>query len=168
MTTSIGRARVSRPSSLGLIASMCRDDPAPAQTSECRYSARSMSASSIFGSGKGATAPGREAGCFLHLRRLCHSSRLRIEGASDLLRVAPAVPWNEDDDRPLVADEHERLHDLIEVAAGRGRRVLGGRRAVGELVDARLDSRIAEEGGHPFDGLRPGPYHARSLPLGRQ
>jgi hypothetical protein len=117
---------------------------------------------------KGCDGAGREAGGFLHLGRLRHSSRLRVEGASDLLRVAPTVSRNEDDDRALVADEHERLHDLVEVAAGRGRRGLGSRRAVGELVDARFDSRIAEEGGHPFDGLRPGPYHARSLPLGSQ
>ena len=142
----------------------CLWEPAPAQTMSWWYSARSMRTVAIFGSGKGATAPGAKPVTSSTSCACATLAALASTARRDLVRVATPIAGHQRDDRLLVTDEDERLHDLAELAADRVGSSLRGRRAVGELVDARLDSRFAEEGGHPFDGLRPGPYHARSLP----
>ena len=64
--------------------------------------------------------------------------RERADRARDLLRVAAPVARDERDDGVVVADEDERLHDLVELAADCGGGVGGGRRAVRELLDPRL------------------------------
>ena len=79
-------------------------------------------------------------------------------------RVAAPITRDERDDWPVTADEDERLHDLIETTPDGCSRIRGGRCSVRELLDARFGPRIAEEGGHPLDGLPPGRYHRRSLP----
>ena len=76
-----------------------------------------MSTASTFGSGNGATAPGAEAGRVLDLLRLRDARRRRVDCPRDLGGVAAPIARHERDDRPLVADEDERLHDLAEVAA---------------------------------------------------
>ena len=77
------------------------------------------------GSGNGATAPGSKP----------VASRTRAGAAT---RARPQVARHHDDDRPAVAVDDERLHDLGERAAGGRRRVLSGRRAQLELLPARL------------------------------
>ena len=132
----------------------CRGGRARGPSAPCRRS----------GAGTGATAPGANpvassTSCAFATRaELASTARATLAGSP---RRSPGTSATTGS---LVADEDERLHDLAELAADGVGRILRGRRAVGELVDARLDSRFAEEGGHPLDGLRPGPYHARSLP----
>ena len=80
----------------------------------------------------------------------------------DLLGVGAPVAGHEREHRAAVADEDERLDDLRELAAGRLRRVLRGRRALRELLDARLGAELAQERGDALDGLGPGTRLATS------
>ena len=74
---------------------------------------------------------------------------------ADLGRVGPTVTGHERQHRTVVADEDERLHDLVEIAADRLGSALrrGGRRR--ELLEARLRARRAKEDGDALDGLGP-------------
>ncbi len=118
--------------------------------------------------GKRRDAAWTESGRLLDLEWLGDAGGARLDRRGHLRRVAAAIARHEGDDGPLVADEHEGLHDLLEVAARGVGRCLRRRRALGELLDARLGSRLTEEGGHPLDGFRPGPDHGSSLPRRRQ
>jgi hypothetical protein len=104
----------------------------------------------------------------LDLLRPRDAHRPGFDRPRDLLRIASSITGHERHDRPVVAEEDERLHDLAELAAHGVRGVLCGGGAVGKLLDARLDSRFAEEGGDPLDGLRPGADHDGSLPCDGQ
>src|SRR5207253_78815 len=52
-----------------------------------------------------------------------------------------------------VADEHDRLHDLLEPAPDRPCRVLRGRRPGRELLDRRVDRGDAQESGDALHGF---------------
>ena len=112
---------------------------------------------------EGRHGPRREAGRILDLLCLRDASRGRLQCSGDLVRIAPPIARDERHDRSLVADEHERLHDLLELAAGGLGRSLGRRRSLGELVDAGLDTRRAQERRNPLHGLWPGRRHVVRL-----
>ena len=120
---------------------------------------------SIFGSGNGATAPGEKPVASSTSCAFATRAAARIDGARDLRGIATSIAGHEREDWAFVADEHERLHDLPELATDGVGGVLRGRCAVWKLVDPRFDPRFAEEGGHPLDRLWPGPDHPPSLAL---
>src|SRR5262249_52364224 len=84
----------------------------------------------------------------------------------NLVGISAPIAGHESDHRLLVADEHERLHDLGELAAHRVRGVLRRVRAVGELLDTRFGAGFPEERGHALDRLRQRPRHEPRLPSG--
>ena len=89
------------------------------------------------------------------LGRSRHAHLRRAGGDRDLRRVGAPVAGHERQHRPVVADEDERLHDLVEIAADRLGSALrrgGGRR---ELLQPRLGARGAKEDGDTLDGLGP-------------
>jgi hypothetical protein len=98
------------------------------------------------------------AGCVPHLLGACDSSLRTACSGGDLGPVGATVAGNEDENRPAVAVEDERLDDLCEVAADCFRGVLGGRRPVRELLDPGLGPRLAQIRGDPLDLLRPGTF----------
>ena len=101
----------------------------------------------------------REAGRLLDLRG-AGDPRLRgADGAGDLVEIGAPVAGNERDDGRPVAVEDDRLHDLLERAAGGLRGLLGGRGSGLELLEPRFGAGLPEIGGDPFDGLRPGRAH---------
>ena len=125
MTTSIGLARASRPSSTGAIPTMWRDDPAPAQTSGCWRSERSIRTVVDLRQRKRRDSAreqsrSRSSTSFAVATRADSAPRAR----ATFMRIAATITRDERDDGLLVADEDERLHDLVELAADRGRRVL--------------------------------------------
>ena len=63
--------------------------------------------------------------------------------AATFALVGAAVARDEREHVLAVADEDERLDDLLEPAADRARGVLGGRRPLRELLDRRVDRRRA-------------------------
>ena len=71
-------------------------------------------------------------------RRRRRAGRPDLRG--DRRAVAPPVPRDEREHRPAVGDEHERLHDLPELAAHRVRRHLRGLR---RLLERRRSGRRA-------------------------
>src|SRR5262249_30820970 len=77
-----------------------------------------------------------------------------------------AAARHEREHRRLVADEDERLHDLVEVAADRLRSRLRSSGRSRELLEARVGSRGPEERGDALDRLRPGhQYQASSMKM---
>ena len=140
-------------------AAMWAGDPAPTHTSSCPSSVRSTKTRSTSGSGNGATAPGPEAGCELDLVGLGDARGRAARRERDLRRVRAAVARHEREHRLAFADEHERLHDLGERAAGSARGVLRGRRTGLELLEPRLGTGLSQEGGDSLDRLRPAWLH---------
>ena len=63
-------------------------------------------------------------------------------------RVDAAVARTQHEDGPRGVDEHERLHDLAELAAGSGRRLLGRARRRVELLHVDVEAGSAEPLGH--------------------
>ena len=107
---------------------------------------------------------GLEAGCLLDLVGLGDARGRAARRERDLRRVRAAVARHEREHRLAVADEHERLHDLAERAAGRARGVLRGRRTGLELLEPRLGTGLSQEGGDSLDRLRPAWLHMGSVP----
>ena len=163
-TASIGCARASRTRTLGCMAAMWVSEPAPTQTMSCASRLWSISTRSTFGSGKGATAPGREARRLLDLRP---ARDPRLDGAGsqrDLREVGAPVTGHERDHRTAVAEDDDRLDDLVDRTAGGAGGVLGGRGARLELFEPRLRSCRPQIRGDPFDGLGPALAHDGSVP----
>ena len=77
-----------------------------------------------------------------------------------------AVAGDERDDRPAVADEHERLHDLVELAADgrRGSAAVGVPSANSSMRASAPASRRKEDTRSTGSGQAV--YHARNLPGG--
>jgi hypothetical protein len=98
---------------------------------------------------------GLETGRVAHLLAACDACETGVRDAGDLVRVGPAVAGNQRDNRAAVAVEHERFHDLPELASDRTRRVLRRRRPLRELLDPNLGAGLAEVGGNALDSLRP-------------
>ena len=85
-------------------------------------------------------------------------ARLRTPARGcNLGRVGAAIARNEHEQDALIASKDERLDDLPKLTADRLRRVPGGRRPLGELLDAGLCSRFPQKRCHPLDRL--GPRH---------
>src|SRR5262249_55171193 len=83
-------------------------------------------------------------------------------GTRDLVRIRAAVARDEHEYPRAVAVEDERLDDPLQLAADRCCSGFCGRRAVGELLDARLGARGGQSRADPFDRFRPGPGHQAS------
>ena len=134
---------------------MCRGEPAPIQTSSCWRKLRSIRTRDTFGTGNGATAPGSKPVAATTSSGFATRAYARPGGGGDLLRVRAPVARDEREHRQLVADEHERLHDLRALAADRLGRRGRGRRALRELLHAGVDGVRAQHGRDPLDRLRP-------------
>ena len=161
MTTSAGLARATRASSAGRqaghVVRRARAGPDERVAEERALHQDGATA----GSGNGATAPGAKPVARSTSSAFAMRAFSAPTSARDLLRVASPVSGNQRDDRLAVADEDERLHDLVELAADGGGGLGGGRRPGGELLDAGLGAGVAKVRGNPLDGLRPGRYHGR-------
>src|SRR5206468_12079861 len=72
----------------------------------------------------------------------------------DLALLRAATPRHERQHVLAVADEHERLHDLLEPAADRPRRLLCRRRPGRKLLDRRVDGGDAQKRRNALDGFR--------------
>ena len=123
-----------------------------------------MSTVSTFGSGNGATAPGaKPVACSTSsafaTRAFSPPAACAIFAASP--RRSPGTSATTGFSSQT---KDERLHDLIEAAAGGVGGVRCGRGSGRELLDAGLGAGVTEEGGHPLHGLRPGRYHGGNLP----
>src|SRR4051794_2296011 len=103
----------------------------------------------------------RRDGAGLEARRGDHlvgAGYARVAGTRrrrDLDRVRPAVTGQQREQRPAVANEDERLDDLLELAADDARRVARTVRPFGELLQARVDPSLAQDGCNSLDLLRP-------------
>ena len=95
-----------------------------------------------------------EAVASTHLRRPSRPApSARRPRRATFALVGAAVARDEREHVRAVADEDERLDDLRELAADRARRVARGRRALGELLDPRVDRRRAQDAGDALDRL---------------
>src|SRR5579884_2656369 len=95
--------------------------------------------------------PGRRA----HLLESGCSRVARAGGYGDLPGVGALVARHENEHRPPVADEDERLDDLRGRAADGTRGCGSRRRPVSELLEPCVDSALAQDGGDTLDGLGP-------------
>src|SRR5205807_9938404 len=77
---------------------------------------------------------------------------------ADLARIGATVARDEREHVALRRREQERLDDLGGFAADRLRSRLGGGRAAGELLDARVRGGRAHVRGHALDSLGPRPH----------
>ena len=104
---------------------------------------------------------GLNTGDCKHLGGLRDAHARTTRRRCDLGHIGTAVAGNEDEHGPLVADEDERLDDLLETTANRlGRRLRRPRLRL-ELLEAGLRAARSQEYGHAFDGVGPG--HRSSL-----
>ena len=107
------------------------------------------------GGGNGPTAPGGTPVAAMTSGGRATRTSVAPAATADLGRIGAPVAGHERQHRPVLGDEDERLHDLVEIAADRLGSALrrgGGRR---ELLEARLRARGAKEDGDALDGLGP-------------
>ena len=156
------RPRVRRTSSAGARATMCRSEPAPAQTvgmAKQRSLDQARPARARAGTGPrhraGSRSRRRPPGASRRSTRFASTSRAHLP------RVGSTVARHERDEWRPVGEEDERLDDLAERAADRVGRRFGGRRLVRILLQPRLGPGVTEEPRDPLDRLRP--LHVREL-----
>ena len=95
--------------------------------------------------GNGATAPGSKPVASTTSFAFATRTSRAPTAAATLRCVGAAVAGDQREHVLAVADEDERLDDLLEPAADGARGVLGGRRPLGELLDRRVDAAAADE-----------------------
>ena len=100
--------------------------------------------------------PGLEAGCMDDLLGPGDAHELGGDRRADGRLVGAPVARDEREHEGAVAHEHERLHDLGQIAADRPGGVARRGRAVRELLDPSLDRSSAKNGRDALDGLGPG------------
>ena len=106
--------------------------------------------------GNGATPPGsKPVACTTSSAFATRTSR-DTECLGDRTLVGSPVAGDECEHVGAVADEHERLDDLRQLAADGFRRGARRRRPVGELLDAGVDGRRTQHLRDALDRLRPG------------
>ena len=113
---------------------------------------------------KGSPRPGREARRLLDLRPTRDPRLDGVGGQCDLREVGAPVTGHERDHRTAVAEDDDRLDDLVDRTSGGAGSILGGRGALLELLEPRLRSCRTQICGDPFDGLGPALAHGRSVP----
>ena len=89
----------------------------------------------------------------------------RTGGQRDLPEVGAPISRHERHHGPAVAEDHDRLDDLLEGATGGASGLLGSRGALLELLEASIGACLPEMGGNPFHGLGPGRTHEPSVPI---
>jgi hypothetical protein len=109
---------------------------------------------------------GSEASCAPNLVRAGDLRAPRARGSRDFARIRLPVARDEDDERPSVTVEDERLHDLLEFATNRASSVVRGRSACFELFDSSFDAALPQERGHPLYGIGPGGVRHRPQAIG--
>ena len=114
---------------------------------------------------KGSNGSGRKARRLLDLRP-ARDPRLDCAGSDcDLREVGAPVTGDERHNRTAVAEDDDRLDDLVDRTAGGAGGVLGRRGARLELFEPRLRSCRPQIRGDPFDGLGPALAHETSVPV---
>ena len=118
---------------------MCEGEPAPIQTVPCWSTVRSSRTAIDRRQRERGHGARLETGRGDDLPCMSDANLGGTDRCRDLQRVRPPVAGHEREHVGPVADEDERLDDLLEPAADRPRRRLRGRRPVGELLDRRVD-----------------------------
>ncbi len=134
---------------------MWRVDPAPTHTSGCASSASLDEHAPDAHEREGSYRPRLEARDRHDLLWAGDPCPARTDSPGHLARVATTVARHERHYRLVVAEQDERLDDLVETAADRLGGALGRGSIRLELLQARLGACRAEERGHPLD--RSGP-----------